>query len=89
MSLTAERRPNPLDPYPEPRPQAEEGDELSYPPELGSDAIALAPFTDRVAYLEEGDWVEIRRAGAVVHDETDAIVTRPIAVVSASRKITG
>ena len=51
---------------------------------LGSDAIALAPFTDRVAYLEEGDWVEIRRAGAVVHDETDAVVTRPITVVSAS-----
>ena len=25
---------------------------------LGSDALALAPFTDRVAYLEEGDWVD-------------------------------
>ena len=24
---------------------------------LGSDALALAPFTDRIAYLEEGDWV--------------------------------
>jgi len=51
---------------------------------LGSDAIALAPFTDRIAYLEEGDWVVIRRSGAVIHDETDAVVTRPIAVVSAS-----
>ena len=49
---------------------------------LGSDAIALAPFTDRIAYLEEGDWVEITRAGAVIHDETDAVVSRPIVVVS-------
>ena len=51
---------------------------------LGSDALALAPFTDRITYLEEGDWVVIRRAGAVIHDETDAVVNRPIAVVSAS-----
>lgn len=35
------RRPNPLDPYPEPRPQAESGDKLAYPPELGPDAIAI------------------------------------------------
>ncbi len=51
---------------------------------LGSDAIALAPFTDRIAYLEEGDWVVITRAGATIHDETDAVVTRPIATVSAA-----
>ena len=31
---------------------------------LGSDALALAPFTDRVAYLEEGDWVVVTRARA-------------------------
>src|SRR6202789_4366567 len=31
---------------------------------LGSDALALAPFTDRVAYLEEGDWVTVTREGA-------------------------
>ncbi len=35
---------------------------------LGSDALALAPFTDRVAYLEEGDWVVVTRAGAEVRD---------------------
>lgn len=51
---------------------------------LGSDAIALAPFTDRIAYLEEGDWVVITRAGATIHDETDAVVTRAIATVSAA-----
>ena len=51
---------------------------------LGSDAIALAPFTDRITYLEEGDWVVVRRAGAEIHDETDAVVSRPIVVVSAA-----
>ena len=51
---------------------------------LGSDALALAPFTDRITYLEEGDWVAIRRGGAVIHDETDAVVARPLTVVSAS-----
>src|SRR5208283_3210489 len=45
---------------------------------LGSDALALAPFTDRVAYLEEGDWVVVTREGAEVHDETGARVERRI-----------
>jgi glucosamine--fructose-6-phosphate aminotransferase (isomerizing) len=43
---------------------------------LGSDALALAPFTDRVAYLEEGDWVVATRAGATFHDASDRVVKR-------------
>ncbi len=35
---------------------------------VGSDAIALAPMTDRVTYLEEGDWAIITRAGAEIFD---------------------
>ncbi|PQO24543.1 glutamine--fructose-6-phosphate transaminase (isomerizing) [Rhodobacteraceae bacterium WD3A24] len=35
---------------------------------VGSDAIALAPMTDRVTYLEEGDWAVITRAGAEIFD---------------------
>ena len=31
---------------------------------LGSDAIALAPFTDTISYLEDGDWVVLTREGA-------------------------
>ena len=31
---------------------------------LGSDAIALAPFTDTISYLEDGDWVELTRESA-------------------------
>ncbi|MDR0808610.1 MAG: glutamine--fructose-6-phosphate transaminase (isomerizing) [Gemmobacter sp.] len=35
---------------------------------VGSDAIALAPMTDRVTYLEEGDWAVLTRAGAEIFD---------------------
>ena len=35
---------------------------------VGSDAIALAPMTDRVTYLEEGDWAIITRKGAEIYD---------------------
>src|ERR1700741_3654587 len=43
---------------------------------LGSDAIALAPFTDTIAYLEDGDWVVLRRNSAVIYDKSNAIVHR-------------
>jgi glutamine---fructose-6-phosphate transaminase (isomerizing) len=43
---------------------------------LGSDAIALGPFTDTVAYLEDGDWVVLTRNSAIIHDKNDAIVHR-------------
>src|ERR1700760_1410955 len=43
---------------------------------LGSDAIALAPFTDTGAYLEGGDWVVLTRKGATIYDKTNAIVRR-------------
>ncbi|HMO30428.1 glutamine--fructose-6-phosphate transaminase (isomerizing), partial [Enterovirga sp.] len=36
---------------------------------LGSDALALAPFTDQVSYLEDGDWVVLSREGAVIRDK--------------------
>ena len=43
---------------------------------VGSDAIALAPMTDRVTYLEEGDWAVITRAGAQIFDASDRLVHR-------------
>jgi glutamine---fructose-6-phosphate transaminase (isomerizing) len=43
---------------------------------LGSDAIALGPFTDTIAYLEDGDWVILTRKGAVIHDKHNAVVHR-------------
>jgi glucosamine--fructose-6-phosphate aminotransferase (isomerizing) len=51
---------------------------------LGSDAIALAPFTDSVSYLEEGDWVVVRRSGADVHDASGKPVKRAIIKSNAS-----
>jgi len=45
---------------------------------LGSDALALAPLTQRIAYLEEGDWVIITRAGAQIFDQANQPVTREI-----------
>jgi glucosamine--fructose-6-phosphate aminotransferase (isomerizing) len=45
---------------------------------LGSDAIALAPFTDLITYLEDGDWVVLTREGAVIRDATGQKVDRPI-----------
>jgi len=43
---------------------------------IGSDAIALAPMTDRITYLEEGDWAVITRAGAVIHDAAGRLANR-------------
>ena len=43
---------------------------------LGSDAIALGPFTDTISYLEDGDWVVLTRNSAVIYDKNNAIVHR-------------
>lgn len=43
---------------------------------LGSDALALAPFAQTIAYLEEGDWVVLRRAEVQFHDADDKRVER-------------
>jgi glucosamine--fructose-6-phosphate aminotransferase (isomerizing) len=45
---------------------------------LGSDALALAPLTQRIAYLEEGDWVVLTREGAQVFDADNAPVEREV-----------
>jgi glucosamine--fructose-6-phosphate aminotransferase (isomerizing) len=45
---------------------------------LGSDAIALGPFTDTISYLEDGDWVVLTRSGATVYDKNNTIVQRDV-----------
>ena len=48
---------------------------------LGSDALALAPLTQRIAYLEEGDWVVITREnGTQIYDKDDQPVERPVTI---------
>jgi glucosamine--fructose-6-phosphate aminotransferase (isomerizing) len=44
---------------------------------LGSDALALAPFTDEVSYLEDGDWAVLSRSGVVIRDQDGHPVDRP------------
>jgi len=51
---------------------------------LGSDAIALAPFTSSIAYLEDGDSVVVRRGGAAVQDAAGRPVKRPVIRSNAS-----
>jgi glutamine---fructose-6-phosphate transaminase (isomerizing) len=45
---------------------------------LGSDAIALAPFTDSISYLEDGDWVVLTRDGGEIYDASGATVNREV-----------
>ena len=47
---------------------------------LGSDALALAPLTQRIAYLDEGDWVVCTRDGAQVYDRDNHAVERPVTI---------
>jgi glutamine---fructose-6-phosphate transaminase (isomerizing) len=54
---------------------------------LGSDAIALGPFTDTIAYLEDGDWVVLKRSGAVIYDKNNAIVHREAVKHSAATSL--
>jgi glucosamine--fructose-6-phosphate aminotransferase (isomerizing) len=51
---------------------------------LGSDALALAPLTQKISYLEEGDWVVITRGGAQIHDMDGIPVKREITTSGAS-----
>jgi glutamine---fructose-6-phosphate transaminase (isomerizing) len=51
---------------------------------LGSDAIALAPFTDTISYLEDGDWVVLSREVGVIYDSQNNVVNRDVLKSGAS-----
>ncbi|WP_109796779.1 glutamine--fructose-6-phosphate transaminase (isomerizing) [Novosphingobium meiothermophilum] len=51
---------------------------------LGSDALALAPLTQRITYLEEGDWVVVTREGAQIFDAENRPVERPVVASGAT-----
>jgi glucosamine--fructose-6-phosphate aminotransferase (isomerizing) len=51
---------------------------------LGSDALALAGLTQRIAYLEEGDWAIVSRDGASIFNRANEAVTRPVVTSGAS-----
>ena len=53
---------------------------------VGSDAIALAPLTDRITYLDEGDFAVLTRKSVEITDKNGALAnreTRTIAIDSA------
>ncbi|KPU84112.1 glucosamine--fructose-6-phosphate aminotransferase [Marinosulfonomonas sp. PRT-SC04] len=49
---------------------------------VGSDAIALAPMTNQITYLEEGDLAIVTRSGVEIRDADDRQVYRPIKTVN-------
>jgi glucosamine--fructose-6-phosphate aminotransferase (isomerizing) len=51
---------------------------------LGSDSMALAPFTNRVTYLDEGDWVVLTRNSCEIFDSANQPVARPMNFTQAS-----
>src|SRR3954453_22777961 len=51
---------------------------------LGSDAIALAPFTETISYLEEGDWAVLSRKSVQVRDAAGQKVEREVQKSNAS-----
>jgi len=55
------------------------GDDEMY---LGSDALALAPLTRRIAYLQDGDWVILNRQSAAFFDRSNNPVSREIRVTN-------
>ena len=63
------RRPTPLDPYPDPRPREEGGDEKAYPPELGTDAIAVLEGRTFLLSDASGD-IPVGSVGGLVHEDT-------------------
>ncbi|HEX5237012.1 MAG TPA: glutamine--fructose-6-phosphate transaminase (isomerizing) [Sphingomicrobium sp.] len=51
---------------------------------LGSDALAVAPWTQRIAYLDEGDWAVVRRGSIEIFDRNNQPVKRDIVESGAS-----
>jgi glucosamine--fructose-6-phosphate aminotransferase (isomerizing) len=56
---------------------------------LGSDALALAPLTRSICYLEEGDWVEITGDGAQLFDQNNEPIEREIVQTAVSGALIG
>jgi glucosamine--fructose-6-phosphate aminotransferase (isomerizing) len=56
---------------------------------LASDAFALAPLTNRLSYLEDGDWAVLTRDGARILDAEDRPVDRPVKLSSVSGALIG
>ncbi len=56
---------------------------------FGSDALALAPLTRRICYLEEGDWAIVTHNDASIYDRSNSAVTRPVVETAVSGALIG
>ena len=56
---------------------------------LGSDSIAIAPHTQNICYLDEGDWVEINKSSFKIYDSSNNEVNREIQLTSYNNKNSG
>ncbi len=56
---------------------------------VGSDAMALAPLTERIQYLEEGDWAVVRQDGVEIYNTDGDAVDRPIVRTALSGALMG
>jgi len=56
---------------------------------LGSDAYALAPLTNKLSYLEDGDWAEITRDSVIIYGKDGAPVKREIRINTVSSAAIG
>ncbi|MSO88834.1 MAG: glutamine--fructose-6-phosphate transaminase (isomerizing) [Rhodospirillaceae bacterium] len=56
---------------------------------VGSDALALAPLTQKITYLEEGDWAVVTAASVTIRDAAGEIVARPMKVTALSGALIG
>ncbi len=51
---------------------------------IGSDAFSLAPITNKVIYIEDGDWAMMSRSSVEIYDMTGNQVDRPVSTTSVS-----
>jgi glucosamine--fructose-6-phosphate aminotransferase (isomerizing) len=49
---------------------------------IGSDALALAPMTDRLSYLEDGDVVQVTRSSVAIYDRAGTLANRAVIKVA-------
>ncbi len=54
---------------------------------VGSDALALAPLTNRITYLEEGDWAVLTREGVTIHDAFGNLANRELRIVNVDQVV--
>ena len=56
---------------------------------VGSDALALAPMTRRISYLEDGDWTIINQDSLTIYNSKNVQVERPVSLTEVSGALIG